>query len=486
MEYGGNIALIKQNQKHLNKLFVFVDALVIFLAINLSYYIRFGYNGFSTNDNFFNFYILPLILMIPIYLVLFSIFDLYEPYRFKSIISEAVNIIKCNILGVVIFMVLLYLLKRVNYSRLLILVFFLSSICLICIERISLRMILRSIRKRGYNVKHVLFIGINDETYNLVREIEQNKQWGYVIEGILCNENFKEAFQEVAAESASKGSIADKIKIIDDLSVLETYISGSNIDEVFITLSFNEHDKINKIIHICEKCGTKCQLPLDFSDSSFSKPYIEEIGNIPVMGVRYIPLDNLFNNMVKRTFDIILSSIAIILSSPIMLASVIIIKLTSPGPIIFKQKRVGLNKKVFTMYKFRSMNVQKASDEKVEWTTENDPRKTKFGSFMRKTSIDELPQFFNVLKGDMSMIGPRPERPYFVDKFKHEIPKYMVKHQVRPGITGWAQVNGWRGDTSIDKRIQCDVFYIENWSFFLDIKIVFLTFFKGFVNKNAY
>ena len=161
-------------------------------------------------------------------------------------------------------------------------------------------------------------------------------------------------------------------------------------------------------------------------------------------------------------------------------------KCTSPGPIIYKQERVGLNRKNFNMYKFRSMRVQTTEEEKDKWTTQNDPRKTKWGAFMRKTSIDELPQFFNVLKGDMSVVGPRPERPYFVDQFKETIPRYMIKHQVRPGITGWAQVSGYRGDTSIKKRIEHDLYYIENWTFSFDLKIIILTIFKGFVNKNAY
>ena len=202
--------------------------------------------------------------------------------------------------------------------------------------------------------------------------------------------------------------------------------------------------------------------------------------------MRYIPLDNILNKAIKRGIDIIGSSIAILLFSPIMLITAILVKTTSKGPLIFKQERIGLNRNSFVMYKFRSMREQDPDEEKENWTVKNDPRKTKVGNFIRKTSIDELPQFFNVLLGDMSLIGPRPERPFYVEKFKDEIPKYMVKHQVRPGITGWAQVNGWRGDTSIEKRIECDIYYIENWSLTLDIKIVFLTVFKGFVNTNAY
>ena len=190
--------------------------------------------------------------------------------------------------------------------------------------------------------------------------------------------------------------------------------------------------------------------------------------------------------MVKRIWDIVGSVMAIIVSSPVMLLMCVLIKATSPGPLIYIQERVGLHNKTFRMYKFRSMEIQPEAEERKAWTVKKDPRVTGFGKFMRRSSIDELPQLFNILKGDMSLVGPRPERPFFVEKFREEIPRYMVKHQVRPGLTGWAQVNGFRGDTSIRKRIDCDLYYIENWSIGFDIKILFLTIFKGFINKNAY
>ena len=204
------------------------------------------------------------------------------------------------------------------------------------------------------------------------------------------------------------------------------------------------------------------------------------------MNIRRVPLNDPLNRWMKRIVDIFGSIVAIILFSPVMLAVSVIIKATSPGPLIFVQERVGLHNRPFKMYKFRSMVVQSEETEKGEWTTQNDPRVTAVGKFIRKTSIDELPQLFNVLKGSMSLVGPRPERPQFVEKFKEEIPRYMIKHQVRPGMTGWAQVNGYRGDTSIYKRIEHDLYYIENWTLGLDIKIIILTFFKGFINKNAY
>ena len=224
----------------------------------------------------------------------------------------------------------------------------------------------------------------------------------------------------------------------------------------------------------------------DYHNIIPTKPYTEDLQGLPVVNIRYVPLSNTFNAMLKRIVDIFGALVAIVLFSPVMLFSCIMIKLTSPGPLIYRQTRVGLHNKPFEMYKFRSMEVQTEEKEKKAWTVKNDPRVTGFGKFMRHTSIDELPQLFNILKGDMSLVGPRPERPFFVEKFREEIPRYMVKHQVRPGLTGWAQVNGYRGDTSIRKRIDCDLYYIENWTLGLDFKILFLTFFKGFVNKNAY
>ena len=207
---------------------------------------------------------------------------------------------------------------------------------------------------------------------------------------------------------------------------------------------------------------------------------------LPVINIRNVPLTDPVKATAKRAVDICGALVGIVLFSPVMLVVATIIKLTSPGPIIFKQERVGLHNKPFMMYKFRSMVQQTEADEKKGWTVPGDPRVTRVGRFIRKTSIDEFPQFFNVLAGQMSLIGPRPERTQFVEMFKEEIPRYMIKHQVRPGMTGWAQVNGLRGDTSIYERVKYDIWYIENWTMSLDVKILFLTIFKGFVNKNAY
>jgi Undecaprenyl-phosphate glucose phosphotransferase len=258
------------------------------------------------------------------------------------------------------------------------------------------------------------------------------------------------------------------------------------LDEIAITLSVNEYEKLENIVATCEKSGVHTKFVPDYYSFIPTTPYTEDLYGLPVINIRNVPLSNTYNRIVKRIVDIFGSAFALIIFLIPMIIVSLIIKITSPGPIIFSQVRIGKHNKEFKMYKFRSMALQAEKDEKKAWTTKSDPRVTGIGKFIRKTSIDEFPQFWNVLKGDMSLVGPRPERPFFVDKFKEEIPRYMIKHQVSPGLTGWAQINGFRGDTSIRKRIDHDLYYIENWTLSLDFKIMFLTIFKGFINRNAY
>ena len=328
-------------------------------------------------------------------------------------------------------------------------------------------------RKKGRNIKHTVFIGFSTSAAAYIDRIKANPQWGLKVHGIfddLVSDNFE-----------YRG-----IKKIGTLKDLAAYLEKSSLDEVAITLNLNEYHKLEQIVAICEKSGVHTKFVPDYYNFISTNPYTEDLDGLPVINIRNVPLTNTVNRMIKRLIDIIGSIVALILFSPIMLVVAILVKKSSPGPIFFAQERIGLGNKPFKMYKFRSMGVQDPKKEAKEWTTKNDARVTPVGRIIRKTSLDELPQFWNVLKGDMSLIGPRPERPLFVEKFKEEIPRYMIKHQVRPGITGWAQVNGFRGDTSIRSRIEHDLYYIENWSLGLDIKILFLTFFKGFVNKNAY
>ena len=337
----------------------------------------------------------------------------------------------------------------------------------------AIRLFLRSLRTNGYNQKHVLLIGYSRAAEGFIDRVSFNPEWGYHIQGIL--DDHKNA-----------DYVYKKIPVLGPISHLETFLAANTLDEIVITLSIGEYANLEQIVAACEKSGVHTKFIPDYNNIIPTIPYMEDLQGLPVINIRHVPLTNVFNATIKRCVDIFGALFGIILFSPIMLITAALIKLTSPGPIIFSQERIGLHNRPFKMFKFRSMEVQDPNKEKKQWTTPHDPRVTSVGRFIRKTSIDEMPQFFNILIGDMSLVGPRPERPLFVEKFKEEIPRYMIKHQVRPGLTGWAQVNGYRGDTSITKRIEHDLYYIENWSLGFDFKIMFLTIFKGFINKNAY
>lgn len=464
--------MIRENQKFLNNIQIIVDMAIIVVSFLLAYYIRFyilnGYKSMSFSDLF-----IPILISIPMYLLLYTIFDLYTPKRTKSIYKEIFDIVKVNFVGALILILGLYVFKIVNFSRVTLALFVILNTTITSINRICLRYTLRKYRKKGLNQKHCLIIGATNTSKELINRINKNKHWGYNVVGIIDNHKNKDGYFE-------------DFKVIGNFEDVEYVLDNKHIDIVFITISAEEYIHIGSLLKACERAGVKTNIIPYYHKYVPAKPRMDDLDGLTMVDTRYVPLDSYIMAFSKRIFDIVFSLFAIILASPIMLLSVIMIKLTSPGPVIYKQERVGLNRKKFYMYKFRSMKVQTEEEEKTKWSTKNDPRKTKWGSFMRKTSIDELPQFFNVLKGDMSIIGPRPERPYFVEKFRDEIPRYMIKHQVRPGITGWAQVSGFRGDTSIEGRIEHDLEYIENWTFLFDIKIVFLTIFKGFVNKNAY
>lgn len=465
--------MIKQNQKLINKAVVFIDAVVINISFLLAWYIRIhsGFMELEGGSLTFKEFLIPVLIMLPIYIVLYNFKKLYSTERTVFLSKEIINIFIANLFGIVIFSGLLFINKTIDYSRSLLIIFFIICTIFISLERVIIRISMRIARKKGLNIRYTVFVGYSESTEKFNKLINENRHWGYKVLGV---------FEDYKVDS-------ENFNYLGNIAELDNYLAENrDIDEIIITLEMKDYDKLKTIISICEKLGIRTQIIPSYYKYFPAKPYVEEIGGLPLINIRYTPLDNILNKAIKRGIDIVGSLLAIIIFSPVMLIIAILIKLTSKGPIIFKQERIGLNRKPFIMYKFRSMRQQDPEEEKKDWTVKNDPRKTKIGAFIRKTSIDELPQFFNVLKGDMSLIGPRPERPFYVEKFKDEIPKYMVKHQVRPGITGWAQVNGWRGDTSIKKRIECDIYYIENWSLTLDIKIFILTFFKGFINNNAY
>ena len=450
-----------------------LDAFVIIIAYFIAWIIKFLFLDESIGALPFRVYAAAILPIVPAYLLLYYLFSLYTPKRLQVRRLEMWNIVKANTVGIALILGVLYLIKMMHFSRELLAIFYFVNILLETGLRNLIRYFLRSMRKKGYNLKHILLVGYSHAAEEYIDRIIANPQWGYKIRGILDD--------HIEAGTEYKG-----VKVLGRIANLMVILPQNRLDEIAITLGLNEYYRLEEIVALCEKSGVHTKFIPDYNRVIPTKPYTEDILGLPVINIRHVPLTNTYYAFLKRLMDIVGSVCAIVIFSPVMLFSVIMIKLTSPGPLIFKQERVGLHNRPFMMYKFRSMEVQAPEKEKTRWTVKDEPRVTGFGKFMRKTSIDELPQLFNVLKGEMSLVGPRPERPFFVEKFKEEIPRYMIKHQVRPGITGWAQVNGYRGNTSIRKRIEYDLYYIENWTLGLDIKILILTVFKGFINKNAY
>ena len=437
----------------LNKAQVCMDAGIIGATYFFSWYLRFKSGLFVQDAGVLpaKTYFSALFLIIPGYLLLYSIFQLYMPRRVKSYRKELMDIIRANGIGFMIFILVLYFIKQEHFSRQMLCIFFFINISLEFASRYLIRTILWKMRKQGLNQKHILMIGESQMAEQYMDRLRENPKWGYQVFAHLKDEE-----------------------------KLERILEGNELDEVVIALRAEDYGKLERIVDVCEKAGVHTKMIPDFGNVISTRPYIEDVQGIPVIHVRRVPLNIMRNRAAKRAVDLIGATVAIILFSPVMLLTALVVAFTEEGSVIYRQERVGLHNQIFYMYKFRSMIMQDEEEEKTEWSTRNDPRITPVGKLIRRTSIDELPQLFNVLKGEMSLVGPRPERPQFVQKFRDEIPRYMVKHQVRPGMTGWAQINGYRGDTSIEKRIEYDLYYIENWTMVFDMKILILTIFKGF------
>lgn len=468
--------MFRKNQIFFSQVYAVSDWAIMQIVFFLAWWIKFmsGLDGSESHLAMSKYYAWCLLFSI-IVIIIGYLSGIYSAKRKKRFSFEAFKIIQIQAASLLILLSILFVYKEVHISRMFLAIYLVANVGFIGIYRYLVKGILKHLREKGFNKQFLLILGAGNLGKRFYNNLLQHPELGFEVIGFLDD------YQVEHEEKHRKyKSILGKVDDLDDI------LQGTLIDEVIIALPLAAHDKYGQIIKICEKAGVRAMIIPDYFDYLPARPNFDNFAGIPLINVRDIPLDDLSNRILKRSFDIAFSLLAIVLMFPLLLAIAIGVKLTSPGPIIFKQERVGLNRRTFHMYKFRSMKVLTQDSSDTQWTTANDPRKTKFGSFLRKTSLDELPQFFNVLFGHMSVVGPRPERPYFVEQFKEEIPKYMVKHHIRPGITGWAQASGLRGDTSIEDRIKHDIFYIENWTFLFDIKIIWKTIINGFINKNAY
>lgn len=461
-------AMIRRNQSILNIINMLLDAALVFCAYLLATYIRFDIMygiapalQLAWNRKYFEIAAVYAVVLV----VVFYAARLYGSYRFQSQGRELAVIFTVNAVGVSVLTALLYVTRFADFSRLAIFMFFALSTLFVSLKRICVRAVLRHYRKLGYNQKHVIVVGNGHFAHQYMQDVKANPYMGFTVDGYI-----------------SKVQRSELGKCLGTYEELENILEKNMVDEVIVALEPHEIQFMKQVLDAADKLGARISIIPFYNDYIPAHPSIDVVGKTKLINMRATPLDNVLLRACKRCMDIAGALVLIVLTSPLMLAAAAGVRLSSPGPVLFRQERVGKDKKPFRMYKFRSMRVTGTED--TGWSTDNDPRKTRFGSFIRKYSIDELPQFFNVLKGDMSLIGPRPEIPFHVNHFKEEIPLYLVRQQVRPGITGWAQVHGLRGDTSIEKRVQYDIWYIENWSLWLDIKILFMTVFGGMKNSE--
>lgn len=463
--------MIRENQRLFNVINVIIDILVVFIScfiIDNGLFTRITTLSFNYSQNV---YLQFFVFLVPSYIFLYFMFNLYTPQRTnRSVFTESSAIAQVNLVEF-FFLIAISSMGLIETSQGFLLCFLVVNVIVATFERAILRGILRLLRAHGFNIKYILIIGAGDLGTKLVDTINLNTYLGYKIMGFL--------------DDNIEGTV-NGVKVIGKVTDLESTISSNMVDRVIVSISPRHYEVLSSVISSCEKMGVRADIIPDYYRYITAHPSIELIDNIPLISVRYLPLDITYNRFIKRFLEVVFVIVVSIVISPLLLAVAVAVKLSSPGPIIYKQERVGENGRVFMIYKFRSMRAENEYIDETKWTQKNDPRITNVGHFIRKMSIDELPQFYNILKGDMSLIGPRPERPFFVRKFRESVPKYMIKHHVRPGMTGWAQINGYRGNTSIVKRIEYDIYYVENWSLLLDLRIFLKTIPTLLDDKNAY
>lgn len=458
--------MIKKNQKIINILNMLSDGIIIFLSYFVSLFIRFVLMNGTVSLILWRY---PYTLVAVIYSIAMVFFyygmRMYGSYRFKAAGIENLSILSINGVGIMSLMSVMYILRLEDFSRSVLIIYWAVSSVAVILKRFIVRKILHHYRRLGYNQKHIIIVGNGHHAFQYVEDLKRNPHLGITVDGYVSK------FQKEGLG-----------KCLGSYEELEQILQENDIDELIVALEPHEIHFMKYVISCADKEGVRLSLIPFFNDYFPANVRMERVGKSKLIDMRATPLDNLLAGVVKRAIDVVGSGLGLLLLSPLMIAVAIGVKLSSPGPVLFKQDRIGLNKKPFKMLKFRSMRVN--ATEQTGWSTDTDPRKTKFGSIIRKFSIDELPQLINVLKGDMSLVGPRPEVPHYVRQFKEDVPLYLVRQQIRPGMTGWAQVNGLRGDTSIEERVKYDIWYIENWSLWLDIKILFMTVFGGMINNE--
>ena len=402
----------------------------------------------------------------------YSLLNLYTARRFLSSLDEVGVVLSSVIINLFFSFAVLYYLHLYDVSRLLPLLYGFWAILLTLVGHVIFRRLVLRWRQKGHDLLDVLIVGGGAAAQKAAEVIEKNRLFGLRVSGFVL---------EPSDDGEGLGE-----RVLGRIEELENLVEKLQPRYMIYAGHSDYHENLKQVLSLCDSQGIHLQIVPSYSDFVTVNGSIENYDGLPVLTIRDIPARSGVNRVLKRTFDLVFSGVFLLVFSELFLLIALLVKLTSKGPVFFLQERVGLDNETFKMLKFRTMRVQNEKDSATIWTTKDDPRVTPLGRFLRRTSLDEIPQFINIFLGQMSVVGPRPERPYFVEQFKNQYPYFKRRHAVKAGLTGWAQINGLRGDTSIQDRVDADIYYIENWSVFLDLKIVLLTPFKGLFGKNAY
>ncbi len=489
--------MLRHYQTLLGRLYILLDAFMTVLALLVAWVIRFRTNLLPQYGHLdFSTYISILAVAVPVFVIGSGMLGLYGTTRVSRMRRIALQIFKSDVAMALFVIGLLYYDEQLNYSRAVLMMFVGLTWLFVFVGRYAIRLVMEYARRHGLNQKYLLLIGMTNTTQIFLRSLHHQMELGYQVLGYLETEGEQRQLSTMPTESSdlyvanevavARAEASLSIPCLGSVLDLDKILSEHIVDHVVMTMQGSDGHTLRHVMAVAELHGVHAMLVPDFIEILPSRPRFDEFAGLPIIDTHYTPLDEALNIVIKRAFDLAFSLLVLIVGSSVLLLIALVVKLSSPGPVFFVQERLGKNRRRFMMYKFRTMYHSDADGENEGWTVPRDPRRTPIGRLLRRTSLDELPQFYNVLRGDMSVIGPRPERPNFAEKFRDDVPRYMIKHRVRPGITGWAQVNGLRGDTSIEDRIEYDLRYIEEWSFGWDLRIVLLTLVRGFRDKNAY
>jgi len=414
-----------------------------------------------------------LVPLLVIWTVSFKQFGLYRPRRIASRAREVWDIARASSLALLLLTALTFFYRGFSFSRLVFVIFWAISIAVLCLARILFRETLRFVRKRGFNLRHVLVVGTGRTARKVIDAIQAHPELGLQVAGIVTE---------------GPGSLEENFHahlVLGSCQEIREVLRRYPVDQVFIALPFRAGDLLETLMRDLSDTMVDIRLIPDFHGFTTLRGGIEEFEGLPIVTLQDTPLYG-WNALIKRTLDLLAGGATLVFFAPLMGLIALAIKATSAGPVFFRQERMGLDGRRFQILKFRTMVEDAEKLTGPVWAAPGDLRVTPLGRWLRRFSLDELPQLINVLRGEMSLVGPRPERPPLIDEFRKSIPHYMLRHKIKAGMTGWAQIHGWRGNSSLEKRIECDIYYIENWSLGFDLKILARSLLYGFYHENAH